>query len=243
MRAGRLAGFAGSIDKKTGELIWQSKELTDQASYSSPVAVEIYGIRQYVQVTNGGILSVDAKSGKTRWSYRRDPAYDDVVIATPIIHDNHVFSSVGFEQGCDLIRLSASDENFKTETIFSNKSVQNRDGGMVRVGDHIYGYSENKGWFCMEFKTGKIVWSERRKLGRGSVTFADGNLYCCSEKGGIVELVESTPNGWNERGRLKLPNESQNRRPSGGLWTHPVVANGRLYIRDQELLYCYDLKP
>jgi hypothetical protein len=75
------------------------------------------------------------------------------------------------------------------------------------------------------------------------VTYADGNLYCCAEKGGTVALVEATPTGWGEKGRLKLPRESSLRRSSGGLWTHPVVANGRLYIRDQELLFCFDLKP
>ena len=75
------------------------------------------------------------------------------------------------------------------------------------------------------------------------MTYADGNLYCCFEKGGVVAIVEATPKGWNERGRLKLPEESKLRRSSGGLWTHPLVANGRLYIRDQDLVFCYDLKP
>ncbi len=240
---GGSRGLLAALDKRSGELTWQSKELPDQASYSSPIATEINRVRQYIQVTNGGIFGVAAKDGRLLWSYRRDPAYDDVVIATPIVHDDHIFSSVGFEQGCDLVKVSVNGGEFKVETLFSNKSIQNRDGGMVRVGDYVYGYSENKGWFCQEFKTGKIAWTERRKLGRGSVTYADGNLYCCAEKGGAVALVEATPNGWNERGRLKLPRESENRRPSGGLWTHPVIANGRLYVRDQELLYVYDLKP
>ncbi len=236
-------GLLAALNKRTGELIWQSKDVTDQASYSSPVATEMGGVRQYIQVVNGGILGVAAKDGKSLWTYRREPAYDDVVIATPIVQGDTIFSSVGFDQGCDLIKVSGNGGEFKVEKVMSNKSVQNRDGGMVRVGDHVYGYSENKGWFCMDLKSGRVVWSEKRKLGRGSLTFADGNLYCCAEKGGDMALVEASPNGWNERGRLKLPRESENRRPSGGLWTHPVIANGRLYIRDQEFLYCYDLKP
>jgi hypothetical protein len=121
--------------------------------------------------------------------------------------------------------------------------MQNRDGGVVLVGEHLYGHSESGGWLCQEFKTGKIVWSERGKLGRGSVTFADGNLYCCGEKEGVIALVEATPKGWNERGRLRLPQESRLRKPSGCLWTHPVIANGRLYVRDQELLFCFAVKP
>ena len=114
---------------------------------------------------------------------------------------------------------------------------------MVLVGEHLYGYAENKGWVCQEFKTGRIIWSERNKLGRGTVTYADGNLYCCAEQDGIVALVSASPKGWSEKGRFKLPRESNQRRPSGGLWTHPVIADGKLYLRDQELLFCYDLKP
>jgi outer membrane protein assembly factor BamB len=234
-------GLLAALDKKSGALLWQSKEAPEQASYSSPVVAEVGGVRQYIQVTNAGIVGIAATDGKLLWSYRREPAYDDVVIATPLVHDNHVFSTVGFQQGCDLIRLTLEGGAVKPEVVFSNKSVQNRDGGMVRVGDHLYGHSEKGGWICQEFKTGKLMWSEHDKLGRGSVISAGGNLICCAEKGGTVVLLEATARGWNERGRFKLPRESTQRRRSGGLFTHPVVANGRLYIRDQELLFCYDI--
>ena len=238
---GGKKGLLAALDKKTGAVLWQSKEVTDQASYSSPIAVEIGGIKQYIQVVNGGIVGIGAENGKRLWSYRRQPAYDDVVIATPIFHDNLVFSTVGFGQGCDLIKLASKDGEVSVEKVFSNKNVENRDGGVVLVDGHLYGHSENRGWFCQEFKTGKIVWSDKDSLGRGSVIYADGNLYCCSEKGGAIALIEATPKGWNERGRFKLPKESKLRRPSGGLWTHPVISDGRLFIRDQELIFCYDL--
>jgi len=240
---GGKEGLLAALDKKTGKVLWQSREVTDQATYSSPLAVEIGGIRQYVQVTNGGMVGIAARDGKRLWSYRREPAYQDVVIGTPIVHENYAFASVGFQQGCDLIKLIPGESAIHVEKVFSNKTVQNRDGGVVLVGGYLYGHAENQGWFCAEFKTGKIMWSDRYKRGRGSVTSPDGNLYCCAEKGGSVVLVEATPTGWNEKGRLQLPRESHLRRPSGGLWTHPVVANGRLYVRDQELLFCFDLKP
>jgi outer membrane protein assembly factor BamB len=239
---GGKKGLLAALDKKTGRLLWQSREVTDQASYSSPLVVTIGSSKQYVQVTNGGIVGVAAQDGKKLWSYRREPAYDDVVIATPLFHDDYLFASVGFGQGCDLIKLVPQGTGIKVEKVFSNKTVQNRDGGLVLVDGYIYGHSENLGWFCSEFQTGKTIWSARNKLGRGPVTYADGNLICCAEKGGAVALVEATPKGWNEKGRLQLPRESELRKPSGGLWTHPVVANGRLYIRDQELLYCFDVK-
>ena len=240
---GGKQGLLAALDKKTGKLLWRTKDVTDQASYSSPVLAEIGGLRQVVQVTNHRIVGVAVDDGRLLWSYVREPAYDDVVIATPIVRDNFVFSSVGFQQGCDLIKLVPNGKTIAVEKIISDKSVQNRDGGMVLVGDHVYGHSENGGWFCMEFKTGKIVWSERDKLGRGSITAVDGKLICCSEMGGTVVMIDATPKGWTELGRFKLGQQSKERRPSGGMWTHPVVANGRLYIRDQELLSCYELKP
>jgi hypothetical protein len=130
---------------------------------------------------------------------------------------------------------------FTAEKVYSTKDVQSRDGGVLLVGDHLYGYSEKGGWVCQEFKTGKVVWAEPG-IGRGSVTAADGRLYCAAEKGGTVALVEPSTAGWKDVSRFKLPRESKQRKPSGGLWTHPVVANGRLYVRDQELLFCFDVK-
>ncbi len=240
---GGKQGLLAGLEKKTGKVLWRSKGVTDQASYSSPLLAEVGGVRQIIQVVNSGIVGVAASDGRLLWRYHRSPEFDDVVIATPIVHNNHVFATVGFQQGCDLIKLVPQGNEIKIEKIYSNKSIQNRDGGVVLVDGHLYGHAENQGWFCQEFATGKIVWSERDQLGRGSVTYADGHLYCCSEKGGIVALVEASPKGWTETSHFKLPRESKNRRPSGGLWTHPVIANGRLYLRDQELLFCFELKP
>lgn len=239
---GGSKGLLAALDKKTGKLIWQSKQVKDEASYSSPIAATVGGIEQYIQVVNSGIVGIAAGDGKLLWSYKREPAYDDVVISPPVFRDNHVYASVGFGQGFDLIRLVPKGGTIAVEKIASNKEVQNRDGGMVLVGDHLYGHSERGGWVCQEFKTGKVVWSDAESLGRGTISAADGRLYCCAEKGGTVVLVEPSPMEWKEKGRLKLPRESKQRRPSGGLWTHPAIAGGKLYIRDQELLLCFDVK-
>ena len=239
---GGSKGLLAALDKKTGKLIWQSRDVKDQASYASPLVAEIGGVRQYVQVTNKGIVGIAAADGKLLWSYRRAKEFADVVIATPVIKDNLVYASVGFGEGCDLIRIVSRDGGFAAETVYDAKDLQNRDGGVVLIGDHIFGHSERGGWVCQEFKTGNVVWADTKHLGRGAVTFADGRLYCCAEKGGVVALVEPSTEGWKEKGRFKLPRESKERQPQGGLWTHPVVANGKLYVRDQELLFCFDVK-
>lgn len=241
---GGKRGLLAALDRKSGALLWQSKEVPEQACYSSPLAVEVGGVRQYVQAINAGMVGVAARDGKLLWSYRRNPAYDDAVISMPVFHDNYLFASVGFGQGCDLIKLNPTAGAGAVEKIYSNKAIENRDGGFVLVDGHVYGCSDNRGgWFCQEFKTGKLAWSERSKLGRGSITCAGGNLYCCSEDSGQVVMVQASPKGWTEMGRLKLPRASALRQPNGRLWTHPVVANQRLYLRDQELLFCYDLAP
>jgi outer membrane protein assembly factor BamB len=240
---GGKQGLLAALDKKTGKLLWQSKEATDQASYASPLSVEMAGVRQYIQAVNSGTVGVAADTGKLLWRYERDPAYGDVVVCTPIFHDNHVFTTVGFGQGCDLIKIVPQGKTFKVELVYSNKAIENRDGGLVRVGNHLYGYSENRGWTCLDLLTGKPAWTERRKLGRGSIIAVDGLLICTTEKENVVALVEATPKAWTEKSRFTLPKESRLRKPSGGLWTHPVVANGRLYVRDQELVFCHDLNP
>lgn len=239
---GGSKGLFAALDKKTGKVLWRSAEVTDEASYASPLAVEVGSVRQYVAATNKGFVGVAASDGKLLWKYGRNPAYEDVVISTPVFRDNLVYESVGFNEGCDLVRIVPSGGKFAAEKVVSNREVQNRDGGMVLVGDHLYGHSEKGGWVCQEFKTGKVLWAENEALVRGTISFADGRLYCCAEKGGAVVLVEPNPMGWKEAGRLQLPQQSKLRKPSGMLWTHPVIAGGRLFLRDQDLLFVYDIK-
>jgi outer membrane protein assembly factor BamB len=119
--------------------------------------------------------------------------------------------------------------------------MDDKHEGVVLVGDHVYGWSDKGGWTCQELKTGKKVW-QSNKRGRGSITSADGMLYCYGEKDGTAVLVEATPEGWQEKGRFTIPRHTQRREYNSNIWTHPVIANGRLYLRDQELIFCYDVK-
>ncbi len=123
------------------------------------------------------------------------------------------------------------------------KKYSNEEGGVVLVGEHVYGYFDNKGWACLKFADGAEAWAETTKLGKGSLTCADGRLYCFDEKDGTAVLVTPDPaKKWDEKGRFSIPQKSDQRKPSARIWTHPVVSNGRLYLRDQELIFCYDVK-
>ncbi|VTS06258.1 PQQ-binding-like beta-propeller repeat protein [Tuwongella immobilis] len=238
---GGKSGLLAALDAKTGKVVWQSREVREQTSYASPMLLTHNGQSQIVQVVNSGIVAVAADTGKLLWRYVRAKPYDDVVVTTPVIDRGWIFSSVGFGQGSDLIRIPEAANSGEPTTIFSKKQTQNRDGGLVRVGDYLYGHAEDLGWFCQEFRTGKVIWSDKRILGRGSIVAVDAKLICCSERGEVA-LIDATPEGWTERGRFALPKASRNRLPNGGVWTHPVIADGKLWLRDQESLFCYDLR-
>jgi outer membrane protein assembly factor BamB len=238
---GGSKGTFAALDKKTGKVIWRSKDLTEEAAYSSVIVAEAGGVKQYVQMTSNGVVGVAADDGRPLW--RSDQSANrTAVIPTPIFHDGCVYVTSGYGAGCGLLKLIPDGQGaIKTETVYSNKSMKNQHGGVVLLGDYLYGYSDGNGWVCQEFKTGKTVWAHKG-IGKGSLTYADGHLYCYSESNGTVVLVEATPAGWKEKGRFKIPRETALRSPSGKIWTHPVVANGRLYLRDQDLLFCFDIK-
>jgi outer membrane protein assembly factor BamB len=235
-------GTVAALDKKTGKVIWRSKELTDPAAYSSLIVADVGGVRQYIGLTGKGVAGVAADDGRLLWHYIQS-AYRTAVIPSPIYHDGLVYATSGYGAGCDLLKLKPDGQQFEAEQVYANKNMTNHHGGVVLVGEHIYGYSDKeRPWICQDFKTGEIVWAEKGKLGKGSLTCADGHLYCYSENEGTVVMISASPKGWQESGRFKIPRQTTISKPSGKIWTHPVVANGRLYLRDQDLLFCFDVR-
>lgn len=236
-------GTVAALDRKTGRLVWQSAEVKDQAAYTSPMLAEIDGVRQIVVLTNPGLFAVSASVGKLLWRAERKGAYGTEVINTPLIQGASIFTTVSAGNGgCELLKISKDGAAFKAEPVYSNKNLSNHHGNVIRVGEHVYGHSDGRGWVCHRFTDGQNVWSEKQKFPAGSVAYADGRLYCFSEIDGTTALVDASPDGWKEEGRLKLPEASKLRKPSGRIWTPPVVAGGRLYLRDQELLFCFDVR-
>jgi outer membrane protein assembly factor BamB len=246
-------GLVAALNKTSGAVAWRSKNLTAQTTYSSPVVSNAGGQKQYVVMTQDGAAGVDAKTGDLLWEYKRESPYKDIVAATPLVKGDFVFiSAAGSEGGCDLIEVKKDGNAFKATKVYAKPDLANFHGGMVLVGDHVYGATGDFGrskWVCMEFKSGDVAWAvENRKLGKGSLTAADGYLYCLAEKeaGTDGALVVHTPASPKDKLTVAesfgLPEASKVRPQRGGLWTHPVVANGKLYLRDQELLFCYEVK-
>jgi outer membrane protein assembly factor BamB len=240
-------GLFAALDAVKGTVLWRSKDLKHQATYSSPIAATIGGVKQYIVMTQEGAASVDDK-GAVMWDYKRSEPYKDIVAFTPIVKEDHVFISAAEGGGCELIKLTKEGKGFKTESVYDNKDFESFHGGAVLVGDSVYGASgglaPRSSWVCMDFKTGKVDWSkESRKIGKGSVLAADSHLYCVGEKSAIVALIDADPKKeLSIVSSFKLPEESKMRPAGGGIWTHPVLANGKLYLRDQELIFCYEVK-
>jgi outer membrane protein assembly factor BamB len=232
-----------AFDKHTGNVLWRTKNITDKAPYSSIIIGDVGGIRHYIQMTDKGVIGVAPEDGRLLWRLGED--HDDLVIRTAIFHGGLVFTTVGMARASVLLKLTANGNKITAAKVYENKNVKNELGGVVLVDEHIYGFSDGRGWVCAELSKNKgdIVWANKRKLGKGSVTCADGRLYCYDEEEGTVALVEAKPatSGWKETGRFTIPQQTKQRPPSGKIWTHPVVANGKLYLRDQELLFCYDV--
>jgi outer membrane protein assembly factor BamB len=227
-------GAMVALNKKTGETLWRSTDYTDSAQYSSIIVEEIGGVRQYIQLTGASVAGISAKDGKLLWRAPRKG--NTATIPTPVFHDNCVYVTSGYGVGCKLFTITPGAE-FKVEPVYTNTVMVNHHGGVILAGEHLYGYSDGKGWVCQEFKTGKMLW-RHKGVGKGSITYADGHFYLRSEDGsGTVALIEASPESYRERGRFDQPDRSDK-----NSWPHPVIAGGRLYLRDQDLLLCYDVQ-
>ena len=223
---GRNASIV-ALNKETGAVLWKSQ--SDEAGYSSAIPLEINGRTQVVFFTAQRALGLDAHDGRLLWEYGR-PANNVANVATPIARGNRVFISSDYGTGGGVVEIKADGG---AQEIYFTKDMRNHHSSSVLVGDHLYGFSSAV-LTAMRFDTGEIAWRDR-SVGKGSLVYADGHLYCFSDNG-VVGLVEATPTGYREKGRFRIP---QDNLPT---WSHPVVAGGRLYLRDQDTIYAFDVK-
>ena len=238
---GSNRGVMAALDKKTGRVLWTTSMAGGKAGYASPVISHGGGVKQYVTLVGQGLIGVRASDGKMLWHYPRI-ANKTANVPTPVIHGDLVFGSSGYSDGGSaLLRLSNAGRNqvrFSEVYYKSNSEVQNHHGGMIRIGDHVYmGHGHNNGFpLCMHLPTGRVEWAPGRGAGRGSaaVVAADGHLYFRYEDA-VMALIEATPNGYNLKGSFRIKSKN------GKSWAHPVILDGKLYLRDQDELHCYDI--
>jgi outer membrane protein assembly factor BamB len=215
-----------AFNKTTGDVIWKSE--SDPAGYSSGVLARVGAVTQAVFMTERRALGVDVRDGTLLWSY--DGANNRTAnIATPVVSGNRVFVSSAYGTGGALLELSPTG----AKEVYSTRDMMNHHASSVLVGDHLYGFS-NSILTAMGFDDGKVAW-QNRSVGKGSAIYAEGRLYLYSENG-VVGLAEANPAGYVEHGRFRI---STGQLPT---WSHPIITNGKLIIRDQGTVYAYDVK-
>ena len=241
---GHIEALLVALNKKTGEDVWRTHGRrigprgADGAGYSSAVVAEAGGVRQYVQLVGRGLVGVDAKSGTMLWGYN-NVASDIANIATPIVHGQRIFSTAGYGTGAGLVEIRREGDEYVADEVYFLKAdtLQNHHGGVILHEGVLYtGTGHNKGFpIAVEFKTGKVVWGPIRNDGADSaaVSYADGRLYFRYQNGRMI-LVEANPDEYRERGSFLIPDVKKES------WAHPVIANGRLLLREQDVLYAYD---
>ena len=227
VNAGGPGASMVALKKTDGSVIWKSQ--SDEPGYSSAIPVDINGLTEVVFFTAQRAVGLDARDGRLLWEYGR-PANDTANVATPIARGNRIFISSDYGKGGGVVEIKPDN---KAQEVYFTREMRNHHSSSVLVGDYLYGFSSSI-LTAMKFDTGEIAWRDR-SVGKGSLVYADGNLYCLSENG-VVGLVEATPTGYKEKGRFRI---QQGNLPT---WAHPVVAGGRLYLRDQDTIYAFDVK-
>jgi hypothetical protein len=218
------------VDKHTGDLIWKNTEIPGTVGFSSLISFDQGGYHQIAGLSSNTVFGVDAENGKLLWQLDYENSRSNNV-ADPIFHEGYIFASSGYGKGSILIKLNESDKAITSETIWQTELLDNHHGGVILHEGYLYGAGHNaRGWFCLDFFTGEQMW---KTGGKGSLTYADGMLYCLDERG-IMNLMKAKPDSNSIVSTFEVP--------SGGesmYWAHPVVCGGRLYIRHEDRLFVY----
>jgi outer membrane protein assembly factor BamB len=230
VNAGGRGGSLVALSKQDGSTLWATE--SDEAGYSSAVVADIASVRQAVFFTGDRVLGVRVDSGAVLWSYRR-VSNRTANVATPIVRGNFVFASSDYGTGCALLEIRNHASGMSAHEVYFHQDMKNHHASSVLVNETLYGFSSSI-LTALDFATGEVLW-RHRSVGKGSLVAADGRLYLFSENG-VAGLAEATREGYRETGRFEIQTSGS---PT---WSHPVVANARLYLRDQDRLYSYDVK-
>lgn len=228
-----------ALDKESGDVIWKcATPEADEPGYASAVVVEAGGVRQYVQLLQKGLVGVDARTGRLLWRFGKAVSKYGANIPSPVAAGDIIYcGSAGTGGGA--VKLTTGDGGVTAETLYFEAKLPTAIGGAVKVGDWLFG-TTGQAMLCAEFATGQIKWEERA-FGAAAMVLADGRLYLHAENG-EVGLVEPQADAYREKGRFTPPDRPKRISPMEKPWAYPVLAHGRLYLRDHGMLWCYDVK-
>jgi outer membrane protein assembly factor BamB len=227
-------GTMVALNKNTGKTLWKAQTPGNPAAaYASAIAFDFDGVRQYVNFTHAGVIGVKADDGQFLWGNGAS-ANGTANCSTPLHHNGHVFSASAYSTGGALVKLTGGSGRVSAELVYKTRQLENHHGDMVIIDGYLYG-TDGGSLLCLDVMTGDVKW-QNRSVGKGAVVYADGRIILRSEQGPVA-LVEATPDGYREHGRFDQPNRSNQ-----AAWPHPVVADGKLFLRDQANLLCYNLR-
>ncbi|HAB16726.1 MAG TPA: PQQ-like beta-propeller repeat protein [Verrucomicrobiota bacterium] len=228
-----------ALNKKTGAVLWKcALPEGDEAAYASAVVADTPGGRQFVQLLQKGLVGVAAKTGEFSWRYDKAVSRFGANIPTPVVGGETIYVAAAGTGGGS-VRLKSKGGSVTPEQLYFELKLPAAIGGAVLIGQYLYGTTA-QALLCFAAETGEVKW-QNPALGAASLCYADGSLYLHGENGDVA-LVEASPEAYRERGRFTPPGQPTRANGMEKAWTYPVVANGRLYIRDQGVLWCYGVK-
>lgn len=226
-------GYQVCLDKLTGETIWVNTEIPGTLGYTSMVIKDYGGYRQIIGASSNCFYGVDTKTGKLLWKVDFENQRE-LNLTDAICYNEYVFVTSGYGKGSMLLKLKSSGKTIIMEKVWQSDLMDNHHGGVILHNGYLYGSGSNtRGWFCLEFLTGKQIW---KTDGKGSITYADGMLYMLDERG-TMKLVKASPQKFEKAGEFKVPKGGESM-----YWAHPVVCGGKLYIRHADKLYAYNIR-
>lgn len=234
--------FLVMLDLETGKKLLSSTGFSERPHYVSVVKHTVDGTGMYITAAQSGLVGFSTETGKKLWT---NPSTGNslATILTPIVSDRFVYHTSAYGAGSALVELKAVDGKVTATEVYANKVMQNLHGGVVLHDGNVFGYRRGGGWVCQDFKTGALKWSTRIAGDTSvSLAFADGRLYLFGESSGTCYLVEPSESQWKVSGKLSLPEKSQLERSKGQIWTHPVIAEGKLFLRDLDLIFAFDVR-
>jgi outer membrane protein assembly factor BamB len=231
-----------ALYKMTGKLIWKSESLNDDPAYVSPVLISYSGKKLLINVSASYVFAVDPISGKIVWKIKHldiNPSKAEVIkCVTPLYHEGKIYVTGGYDHGGIMLNLTDGGNN--VTLAWTDQVLDIHHGGAVLLNGYIYGsnwLNNNDGnWCCIDWNTGTKKWEEHWKC-KGSIISAEGMLYIYDERNGFVGLVRANPEKFDLVSSFKIKQGS-----TGPFWAHPVIHNGKLYIRHMNTLMAYNIK-
>lgn len=244
-------GTFAALDKKTGKEKWRSAAIKEVATYSTPALATIAGVKQLVYVYKKGVMGVSAADGALLWDHKWADDSPDVVCPTPVVSGDLVYVSVGYGIGQEGLKVTKKGNKFTVASDYSDKVIGNKQSGLILYDKHVYGFHDDRYWACVDVEKGDVVYPKKppanpQRLKPAGAVFADGRLYVLNDPGptaaATVSMLNASPKLIKLISSFVLPAASKQRKERGGVWGYPALSDGKLYVRDQELVFCYEVK-